>query len=353
MDKNNPMSIKDLIDKHKNEPELKFIWGEIPIGSKGLIVGVAKSGKTTFAENLAISIALGKDEFFGEKLLGQPKKVLFVNLEESGRIKNLRVKKQIKNLTDKENLLLGENYLTNPEEFPEFMGSDNDWEKLEDLIKKSDAELIIIDSLSHLLAGKIENSQDCLSFTKKFRKYVMSSNKTVIVIHHNIKSNNKPLDQESIAGSRVITQEFEYGIGFANIPNRNGEKYCLSIYNKYVGIDNTLAKICGIDKELWFEKIGEENVYDLYKENFNDARFNDANGKIIISFFKDKCSQGIKVVSSKDLQDKFASGEEKIMSKQTLYQWLKTLHLSGEIIKVEHGKYKYALNLMEGDNEKE
>lgn len=351
MDKNNPMSIKSMVDKHKNDPELKFVWGEIPLGSKGLIAGVAKTGKTTFAENLAISIAVGRDEFFGEKLLGHPKKVLFVNLEESSRIKSIRITKQLKELSPKENILVESNYLTNPDGFPEFMMSLGDWEKLEDLISKSDAEVIIIDSLSHLLMGKIENSTDCLNFVKKFRRYVMTTNKTVIVIHHNVKSNNKPLDQENIAGSRIISQEFEYAIGFANIPNRNGGKYCISVYNKFVNVDNNLAKLYEIDEDLWFEKIGEENVYDLYKENFNDARFNDSNGKKILSLFKSKYSQGVKVVLTKDLKDEFVTGEHKEMSGQTLFEWLKKLKSEEVIERIANGKY--GLKEKEVNDEKE
>ena len=48
----------DLINRVKTEPEPKIIWNGITEGSKGLIAGVSKTGKTTLAENLAISIAV-------------------------------------------------------------------------------------------------------------------------------------------------------------------------------------------------------------------------------------------------------------------------------------------------------
>lgn len=350
MENNVPITSKELLEIHKNDPELKFIWGQIPFGSKGLIVGVAKSGKTTFTENLAISIAIGRKEFFGEKLTQEPKKVLFINLEESSKIRSMRLKKYLKSLTPEEISLFEKNYLSNPNGFPEFMSNDKDWERLEDLINKSDAEFVIIDSLSHLFEGNIENSRDCVKFTKKFRKYVMKSKKTVLIVHHNVKSNNKPLDQESIAGSRVISQEFEYGLGIANIPNGIGGKYFLPIYNKYVDVDNTLAKICDIDDNLWFENVSEENVQNLFKVSSEDGRFNDENGQKILNYLQSQYSQGSIEVNSKSLVEHFVSSNN-IMSRQTLFQWLKILKNKGHIEKITHGAY--SLNKKKDNNEKE
>jgi hypothetical protein len=54
----------DQINEVMKEPIPKVIWGGIPEGSLGLITGVAKTGKTTFAENLAFSIAVGRKKCF-------------------------------------------------------------------------------------------------------------------------------------------------------------------------------------------------------------------------------------------------------------------------------------------------
>ncbi|WP_157208555.1 hypothetical protein [Mariniflexile maritimum] len=50
----------DLIQRVEREPEPKFLWNGIMEGSHGLIVGHPKTGKTTFAENLAILDRAGK-----------------------------------------------------------------------------------------------------------------------------------------------------------------------------------------------------------------------------------------------------------------------------------------------------
>ena len=55
----------DLILRVESEPEPTIIWNGIVEGSKGMVVGLSKTGKTTMAENLAISIAVGRKEFLG------------------------------------------------------------------------------------------------------------------------------------------------------------------------------------------------------------------------------------------------------------------------------------------------
>ena len=58
----------DIINRVKSEPEPNFLWTGIPEGSKGLITGAPKTGKTTLAENLAISMCTGRKEFLGLSL---------------------------------------------------------------------------------------------------------------------------------------------------------------------------------------------------------------------------------------------------------------------------------------------
>jgi KaiC/GvpD/RAD55 family RecA-like ATPase len=66
----------------KTMPKPKYLYRGITEKSFGLIFGPAKSGKSIFCENLAMSIAVGRDNFLGTKLDGKPKKTLFIGLEE-------------------------------------------------------------------------------------------------------------------------------------------------------------------------------------------------------------------------------------------------------------------------------
>ena len=333
----------DLIKKFENEPEPVEIWNGIIEGSKGLFVGVSKAGKTTFAENFAISLAVGRTTFYGKEINGGPKKVIFVNLEESARLRFARLRKQISRLDTEEMKLFGQNYLTPPEEFIQSVNSDKDWQKLQDCIEESNADIVFIDSLTHLFQGQIESSHECVKFVNKFREYVVSSKKTIIVIHHNIKGNDRPIEQDNIAGSRVILQEFEYALGFANIPNGKG-KYSSMLFNKYVEVDSSIATVYKIDKDRWIEELGDVDKNDLYDSKVKiDYREDSTNKDLVHNYIQSHgshsshCSQ---TVLSAELIKKFVNNDTRTMSKNTLYKCLDKLRAEEKIESSEKGKYQ-------------
>jgi len=70
-------TFRKLRAKFKDLPPIKTYWYGIPEFSIGFIFGPAKSGKTTFCESLALSIAAMRKEFMNKPLIGLKRKVLF------------------------------------------------------------------------------------------------------------------------------------------------------------------------------------------------------------------------------------------------------------------------------------
>lgn len=338
----------DLFTKLKEEPEPKEVWNGIIEGSKGLIVGVSKTGKTTLAENLAISLAVGKSEFFGYTLSGKPEKVLFINLEESYRVRGRRNLKQIEVLSSDEVNSFENNYFSTPTDFPEFMNNESDWKNLHDYIESVDPKYVFIDSLSHLFEGQIENSDSSIKFIKRFRDNVGSLGKTVIIVHHNTKTNDKPITQSSIAGSRVIPQEFEYAIGLANVPTNKGGSYLCKLYNKYSENDENQAILYKVDQYNWVQNIGEANKFDLYQDIQVDYRFDSSNKDLVYDYFTSKLNQSSQdtqhsiEVSTSELSDKFIISKK--VSKDTLHKCLKKLVSENKIYKKNRGIYSITKN---------
>lgn len=331
---------RDLISKIEKEPEPEIVWNGIVEGSKGLIVGVSKTGKTTLAENIGISIAIGRKEFFNYPLSGVPEKVLFVNLEESYRIRSRRNLKQISTLSDEETQLFNNNYYSTPENFPEFLITDENWQCLNKYIQNVDPKYVFIDSLSHMFEGQIENSEPAIKFVKRFRKYISSLNKTVIIVHHNTKGNDKPIDQDSIAGSRIIAQEFEYAIGLGNIPSNKGGSYLCTLYNKYVEKDDTTALLYKVNTDNWVQNIGTANKYDLYNNLKTDYRNDPTNKNRILNYIQNQSSQNSQTTFTSDLKKEFVENDTKTMSKDTLHKSLDKLMDEGTIELVKRGEYK-------------
>ncbi|PHN94729.1 hypothetical protein CSC80_05115 [Maribacter sp. 6B07] len=332
----------DLIKRVKKEPKPKFIWKGIPEGSCGLISGVAKTGKTTFAENLAISISVGKHEFYGNKLDGIPRKILFVNLEESYRLRSARNLEQIDRLSEMEIELFSENYISTPEDFPEFLNTDVDWILLRDYITASEAEIIFIDSLGHMCIGEIEKSSVFQKFSQTFRKYIKSLNKTIIIVHHNVKGNDKPTDQHNLAGSRFVQQEFEFAFSFSPIPTAKGGNYSHMLFNKYVECDSREATLYKVSDDRWFEVVGTENVYKIYADSSSDGRKDSKNSEKMKDFLVSQYSLGSQTISSEEITKEFV--ETNTMSKDTCYKKIKVLQDEGFLERTGKGTYNITIN---------
>ncbi len=333
----------DLINKIKEEPEPNFLWNGIPEGSTGLITGVGKTGKTTFAENLAISLSVGKKEFFGFPMDGIPRKSLFINLEESYKLRSRRNLKQIVNLTPAELDLFANNYLSTPMDFPQYLNSENDWERIRNYIIASEAEVVFIDSLGHMCIGEIEKSIVAQNFTRTFKEYIGTLNKTVIVVHHMTKGNDRPIDQDSIAGSRFITQEFDYAYGLAHVPRANGGSYACMLFNKHIEKDDTTSYLYKMSNNGWVEYLTTENKYNLYKEHRNDGRINSTNKDLIYSFVVSQASQGSQTITSREFMENFVSNNT--MSKDTLYNNIGYHVDSGLLERKEGDKGVYKIKL--------
>lgn len=333
----------DLINLVKQEPEPKFLWNGIPEGSTGLITGAGKTGKTTFAENLAISLCVGKKEFFGFPMDGIPRKSLFINLEESYTLRSRRNSRQIAELSASELNLFASNYLSTPPDFPQYLNSDYDWELMRNYIIASQAEVVFIDSLGHMCIGEIEKSSVAQNFTKTFKEYIGNLNKTVIVVHHMTKGNDKPIDQNSIAGSRFITQEFDYAYGLAHVPRAIGGSYVCLLYNKHIEKDDTTSYLYKMSNNGWVEYLSTENKYNLYKDSRNDGRTNSTNNDLIYKYVINQASQGSQTITSKEFMEEFVANNT--MSKDTLYKKIGHQIEGGLIERKEGNEGVYQINL--------
>jgi hypothetical protein len=199
-----------------------------------------------------------------------------------------------------------------------------------------------------MFKGQIETSEPAINFVKNFRKHISILKKTVIIVHHNTKGNDKPIDQDSIAGSRIIAQEFEYAIGLGNIPTGKGGNYLCMLFNKYIEKDDTAASLYKINKDNWVEYLGEENKHKLYVDSKPDYRTCTKNKDLIYDHINSQHSQYSLPTSTGELKKVFVENNTKIMSKDTLHKSLDKLMEEGKIDNPKHGTYQLK---MKGKNE--
>lgn len=326
-------NILEMVEKVKSEPKRKMIYPGIKENSIGFVYGPAKSGKTIFCENLGLSIAAGLNSYLGKPINIENRKVLFISLEEFYHNRTERNSIQISKLLAKYGKAWVNNYLVVNNDMPRYIVTDEDWDIFYEIFFEHHPDVVIIDSLSRLYVGNIEESKVAKELMKNLRELANATNTTVIVIHHTPKlSDSTPLTINTVAGSRIIAQDADFIIGI----NRTveGERYMKDVAFRYAQEDSETVSLLKLDENLWFEKIGEAEESSLLTNS--DGRYYDGNKVLILELLKSKSDQNGGIVDIGDIKEQF-NGK---LSSQTIHNQLKALVSEGSVIKPSQGKYK-------------
>jgi RecA-family ATPase len=279
------MNVKSFSQVRKmvaDAPTKKFLWSGVKEKSFGLVFGPSKSGKTMFCENLAISIAVGKPSFFGYELDGNPKKVLFVGLEESDENRGERNVQQCESLSSSEQELMESNYFYQ-DDFPRAIHTDADWELLETIITESEAEVVFIDSITRLSQGKIEESAVAERIMLRLRSLAQDLDITLFAIHHTPKLYNSAITINSIKGSSVFAQESDFAIGVSRTDKK--DRYMKNVFFRYTRDDDEFVKEFIISDAAWLEvrnTVDEDEIL-----NRKDRRLAVDKKTVVCNFFND------------------------------------------------------------------
>ena len=319
-------NVFELIDRYENEPEIPSIWNGIKEGTFGYIYGPPKSGKTTFCENLGISIAAGFDSYMGYDITTpEDYKVLFVSPEEACRQRIDRNKKQL--LQYDLNIENMPNYFVVDDSFPMFLSTKDNWQKFENTVVKSEANIVFVDSMTRLFQGEIEDSSKSRDASLKLREFTHNHNITLLVIHHAKKMNGGVLSIDTLAGSRVIAQEADFILGINRTPF--GIRYIKEVANRYKA-ENEGVITFSINENSWLtaeDETTEDEIVDS-----KDGRRNPENEQRIINAIIDLGGQKDYIpipAIVKLLNGKSARSE--------VYRRCDALHLNGKIDKTVNG----------------
>lgn len=254
------LSLFEQIKEHDELPAQEYIWRSITPGSLGFIYGPSKSGKTTFCENLGMSIAYGAKDYFGAEIkYEEPRKVLFISMEEYWRQRTERNKKQISRFDVPEELR--DNYVVVNENFPRiFIGSDELKNRLQEIIDEVNPKVVFIDSMTRMATKDIEDSTVSGEIGVALRELANNNEVAIVVIHHTHKMNGKQITIDSLAGSRVLAQEADYMIGI----NRTGSgiRYYKEVATRY-GQEKEDVIVFDIDENQWLQPIEDMPEYKV------------------------------------------------------------------------------------------
>lgn len=341
-EKRNYLTFEEMLVAYNEKPKINYLWNGIKEKSFGLVFGPSKSGKTIFCENLAMKIAYGAKEYFGYVLSGEPKKVLFIGLEEYWENRAERNKAQYDALSNEEKLLINTNYRYQNIDFQKRIISNNDWENLEDLIKDSKAELVIIDSVTRMNSGKLENSETAEAIMQKLREICYNNRITLICIHHTPKMYDFPITMDKIKGSSVFAQEADFAIGI-NKSSKN-YRYMKNVFFRYAPDDDDTVKEFEINDDVWLNCLGDIDEDELL--NRSDRRRSDDKRQQIIEFLDSNCNS---TYATADLTVILA--ENLGIKKRMIQTYLTDLSSSNKINGNVHGIYSSINYINNGGNE--
>lgn len=329
-------SLGDMIKRTASEPKPKMIYSGIKEKSIGIIFGPSKSGKTMFCENLGMCIASGETEYLGLPIDIDNRKVLFISLEEFYTGRTERNSKQVKRLIPTHGAEWLDNFIVINENMPRYLITDDDWKIVEDTINEVHPSIVFLDSLTHMYAGQIEESNKAKEVMRKIRELSERTETTIVVIHHTTKLYDRPLSIDVIAGSRVIAQECDFMIGLNKA--MDGKRYIKDVAFRYAPTNDDKVRTFNIDDELWLNLSGEADEIKLL--SVADGRRDEANKEKLLNFIVEQTESGATIIPFGTIEDRFADSRE--MSKPTIAANLKKLVQEKRVIKLEKGQYKVA-----------
>jgi hypothetical protein len=167
----------------------------------------------------------------------------------------------------------------------ESISSDDEWYMIEKMIKQNNANFVIIDSLSRLYEGGIEDSRLAKKVALKLRelchKLKITHSSTSIIALNKL---GKPLTIDSLAGSRMLAQEADFMIGVGKSPE--GKRYVKEVAFRYKPEDSENVKMFDIDNNQWIVEGAAISEAALLKES--DGRQDDTNSTAILDFIIEK-----------------------------------------------------------------
>lgn len=324
------LTLEEMMAEYKNRPEINYLWNGVKENSFGLIFGPSKSGKTIFCENLGMSLAMGADEYFGYKLDGIPKTVLFIGLEEFWANRVERNIKQFNSLEEKEKDLLNRNYRFQEREFTKNILTKKNWEDLRDTIVDSGAQVVFIDSVTRMNPGKMEASDTAEKIMQQLRDVCYELEITLICIHHTPKMGDNPIVMDSIKGSSVFAQEADFAIGIHCTSRKN--RYMKNVFFRYAQDDDDTVREFEIGKDTWLNYLAQVDEREILERT--DRRRNTESKDLIENYFYQNPEMTYPLA---DLVNYFKT-ELPIKDRQ-IKTYLKELVDEGKVVNPERGKY--------------
>lgn len=168
-----------------------------------LMVGPSGVGKTQMALQIMIHAAIGED-YLHYKMLGNPKKILFLSLEMGHGELKVFVEAMAGALTDPQKELLEQNFILVPHGEPWFLNTLEGQNQLIQLIEEFEPDGILVDSIGSAVTGNISSDDTIQPYTQFNDRIRKKYGVFWFAIHHMRKAGDGQPDQDDVYGNQYL-----------------------------------------------------------------------------------------------------------------------------------------------------
>jgi len=218
------LTARELLELGSQSPQylLEFI---LPRIGTGVLAGKPDTGKSQFARQMTIHVALGRDEFLGLKLHLRHKKAIYVATEDGIEAMSYLLSQQLKGMRQQANDNL--RFL-----FADSLDQDELVNTLNLMLMEQPVDLIVIDSFGDIFVGKDNNNNMAMRATVKVFDRIAQKQQCLILFVHHINKNAyylKPGQQHIQGGAGLVQKvrsalqltEGEYDVRYLTVVKGN------------------------------------------------------------------------------------------------------------------------------------
>lgn len=242
------------------------------------LVGSSDTGKSTFLRQLALSVALGLDDFVGYQLYHESRNVIYVSTEDDPSSTSISIKKAVNGLMKYQEINVDFlNHLkfifdadTNPES-PHYV-----IKMIEDDLLKTHADLIIVDAFTDIFSGDINSSTKVREFLNHFSKLAKNHQCLVLFLHHTGKRTDKfTASKDNVLGSQAFEAKMRVLVELKHYPNDENLRTLSITKGNYISSQiKKYSKVVKFNEDhLLFEDIGRsiltESIASIARTNVN------------------------------------------------------------------------------------
>lgn len=225
------------------------------------LAGGSDSGKSSFLRQLAASICSGQKEFVGFELYTRHQAVTYISTEDDDNA----IASSLSRLSKKNGL----NPYADKFHFVTDLELNTCIKDLDEHLQKHPCDAVIVDSVSDLMIGDMNNQTIVRTFLNKFNKIARNHDCLIIFLHHLNKSSFGSANKNQLNGSQAFEAKMRSVVILNKDENYNSLKRTLKIVkgNYTSSADKQKAIELLFDEEtLSYERIGETDTTKNIKE---------------------------------------------------------------------------------------